>query len=106
MRILVFMAIVALAGCTNTTIDHAAAPQPGKALAFYSNSDAEYRQAAQRAEEWCHETYDAPAKYLSRRDGTVYNELTRWPESMSAAWNKTRMFPARAGVSREESASW
>jgi hypothetical protein len=76
MRILVFTAIVALAGCTNTTVDHAAAPQPGKALAFYANSDAEYRQAAQRAEEWCHEKYDAPAKYLSRRDGAEGNVVT------------------------------
>jgi hypothetical protein len=69
MRVVILAAIVALAGCTNT-IDRAATPQPGKALAFYSNNDAEYREAAQRAEEWCRETYDSSAQYMNRRDGT------------------------------------
>ncbi len=78
MRILIFTAIVALAGCTSATVDRAEAPtqQPGKAVAFYSNSDAEYRRAEQRAKEWCYETYDAPAQYLNRRDGAAGNIVT------------------------------
>ena len=80
MRILVFPAIVALAGCTNvSTHGHADVPEnkPGMAVSYFSNSDAEYRQAAQRAQEWCHETYDAPAKYLSQRhDGSAGNIVT------------------------------
>ena len=77
MRIVILAAIVALAGCTNTR-ERAEAPQqqPGKAVAYFSNNDAEYRQAAQSAQEWCAETYDAPAQYLSRRDGAGGNIVT------------------------------
>ena len=80
MRILVFPAIVALAGCTNvSTHGQADVPEhkPGMAVAYFSNSDAEYRQAAQRAQEWCHENYDAPATYLSQRhDESAGNIVT------------------------------
>jgi len=77
MRFFIFAAIVALAGCTSTT-ERAQAPQQqaGRAVAFYSNDNAEYREAAQRADEWCHETYDSPAKYLSQRNGSGGNIVT------------------------------
>jgi hypothetical protein len=78
MRIFIRAAIVALAGCSNAGSDRAEAPdhQPGKALAFYSNNDDEFRDASQRAKEWCQETYDAPAKYLNRRDSAEGNIVT------------------------------
>jgi hypothetical protein len=77
MRTAILAAMIVLAGCANTS-KRADAPQQqvGKAVAFYSNNEAEYRQAAQRAEEWRHETYDAPAKYLNRRDETAGSIVT------------------------------
>jgi hypothetical protein len=36
-------------------------------VAFFANSDAEYREAAQRATEWCAEKYGSPAQYLDSR---------------------------------------
>jgi hypothetical protein len=77
MRILIFAAVAALAGCASA--DRAQAPKvrPGQAVAFYSNNDAEYQQAVQGANEWCHETYDAPAQYLTtRNDGTAGKVVT------------------------------
>jgi hypothetical protein len=78
MRILILAAIVALAGCASASSEHAEAPahEPGKALAFNSNNEAEFNQAAQRAQEWCAETYDSPAKYLGRRDGAAGDIVT------------------------------
>ena len=75
MRIFILATILAVAGCTNT-VDRVEAPQPGKALAFYSNNDAEYREAAQRAEEWCREAYDSPAHYLNQRAETAGHIVT------------------------------
>jgi hypothetical protein len=75
MRILICSAIVALAGCTNTT-RHAEVSQPGKAVAFYSNNEVEYREGARNAEEWCRETYDTPAHYLTRRSDAGGNVVT------------------------------
>jgi hypothetical protein len=71
MRSLIFAAIVALAGCTNTTIDRAEKPQqrPGTSLAFNVNNDADFKEGQARAAEWCAETYSAPARYIEERAG-------------------------------------
>ena len=68
MRILILAAIAALAGCASPAQVQAPKVRPGQAVAFYSNSDAEYDQAVQWANEWCRETYDAPAQYVGRRN--------------------------------------
>jgi hypothetical protein len=36
-------------------------------VAFFAKNDAEFQEAAQRAAEWCAETYSAPAQYLDAR---------------------------------------
>jgi len=71
MRSLIFAAIVALAGCTNTTINRAETPpqRPGTALAFNVNNDADFKEGQARAAEWCAETYSAPARYIEERAG-------------------------------------
>jgi len=77
MRILILAAVAALAGCASTDQAQAPKERPGQAVAVYSNSDAEYDQAVQGANEWCHETYDAPAQYLStRNDGATGSVVT------------------------------
>jgi hypothetical protein len=60
-----------LAGCAVAAADKASGPQPGTAVAFSANTDAEFQDAAQRAKEWCAETYAESAKFLdSRMDPT------------------------------------
>ena len=78
MRMLIVAVLITLAACTNASTQQTKAPdrEAGRAVAFYSNSDTEYREAAQRADEWCHETYDAPAKYLGQRSGAAGNIVT------------------------------
>jgi hypothetical protein len=69
MRSLIFAVIVALAGCTNTTIDLAGMPpqRPGTSLAFDVSNDADFKEGQARATEWCAETYSAPARYVEER---------------------------------------
>lgn len=65
MRTLMLLAIVLpAAACAAQQAD---LPQPGKGQAYFANNPAEYQQAVQSAEEWCRETYDTGARYLSRR---------------------------------------
>lgn len=64
------IAIIAatLAGCTVAGASAAAAdPRPGTSVAFFANNDSEFREAAERAHEWCAETYSAPAQYFDAR---------------------------------------
>jgi hypothetical protein len=70
--------LLLVAGCTSGAVERAEVPQQqsGKALSFDSNNDADFNQAATRAGEWCRETYDVPAKYLSRRAGPTGNIVT------------------------------
>jgi uncharacterized protein YceK len=65
MRFIAMLIIPPLAGCAAAVT--ASAPRPGTAVAFNANTDAEFEEAAQRAKEWCAETYDEPAKYLDSR---------------------------------------
>lgn len=73
MRIIVLAATAAavLAGCTSPATQRSEAPQPtpGTALAFNVDSAADFREGQTRAAEWCHETYDAPARYVGERTG-------------------------------------
>jgi len=67
MRTLVLI-VATLAGSAVVAANAGAAdPRPGTAVAFFANSDAEYREAVQRATEWCAEKYSAPAQYLDSR---------------------------------------
>ena len=71
MRTLAITLIVMLSGCAVAPTDQTAGPKPGTAVAFNANTDAELQEAAQRAKEWCAETYSEEAKFLdSRTDST------------------------------------
>jgi uncharacterized protein YceK len=71
MRTLAITLMVMLSGCAVVPTDQAAGPKPGTAVAFNANTDAELQEAAQRAKEWCAETYSEEAKFLdSRTDST------------------------------------
>lgn len=71
MRRLIFAAVAILAGCTNATIDRAETPRqrPGTTLAFDVSNDADFKEGQARADEWCAETYSAPARYVEERMG-------------------------------------
>jgi hypothetical protein len=67
MRTLILI-VATLAGYSVAAANVAAAePKPGTAVAFFANSDAEYRDAVQRATEWCAEKFGTPAQYLDSR---------------------------------------
>jgi len=71
MRTLAITLMAMLSGCAVAATDQAADPKPGTAVAFSANTDAELQEAAQRAKEWCAETYNEEAKFLdSRTDST------------------------------------
>ena len=70
-RFIAILIAATLAGCAVAATDKASGPQPGTAVAFSANTDAEFQDAAQRAKEWCAETYSEGAKFLdSRTDST------------------------------------
>jgi hypothetical protein len=68
-RVFVFGAMVALAGCTSPNMQHSASPQPksGTAVAFNIHNAADFEEGQTRAKEWCAETYSAPARYIEER---------------------------------------
>lgn len=71
MRTLAITLMAMLSGCAVAATDHAVDPKPGTSVAFNANTDAEFQEAAQRAKEWCAETYSEEAKFLdSRTDST------------------------------------
>jgi hypothetical protein len=67
--IVALAAAAALAACTSAGVERSEAPphEPGKAVAFYANNNADFNRAASDADEWCRETYNEPASYLHRR---------------------------------------
>lgn len=71
MRTLAIALVSVLSGCAVAATEQAVDPKPGTAVAFNANTDAEFQEAAQRAREWCAETYSEEAKFLdSRTDST------------------------------------
>jgi hypothetical protein len=69
MRVFIFGALVALAGCASPSLQQSKTPQPkpGTALAFSITSRADFEEGQTRAKEWCAETYSAPAQYIEER---------------------------------------
>lgn len=67
--IVALAAAAALAACTSGADERSEAPphEPGKAVAYYANNNADFSRAASEADDWCRETYDEPASYLHRR---------------------------------------
>lgn len=71
LRFIAILVAATLAGCSAAATNKASGPRPGTAVAFSANTDAEFQDAAQRAKEWCAETYSEGAKFLdSRTDST------------------------------------
>jgi hypothetical protein len=67
MRTIAILAATLAGWSAAAALAEAADPRSGTSVAFFANNDAEFQEAAQRAAEWCAETYSAPAKYLDAR---------------------------------------